>query len=626
MTEEEIVERATDILLEAVGLFDADRWWLIEQLAELCRETPQLPTWLVEEFEHWVDEGQAQEPEWIPVADALTDLSSRLPDPVLALVWCRLAWEREGDVLRHVQEADRLAALSRDEEFRALVDELNTWPLASDGHSREALARARRRLREHGPDQALDALVAELLDEEETAATGAAWAATALQEAQARGEALEEELKEVWARLHWNWMDGLGFGEARNRRELAGILTEVATHANWLPDENRFLYAIGFARASGLCGLHDQALGWLAHFQDDSDDPSLKAEAIVVEAEALFGLSQVSELSDLIRRRAQTVAQLGDSEQQGRLAVLANAIARVQLDWDGADRILDTINPDLLEPEGVALNSEIDEISRRVMRSEATCADVDALMELASRSRATDSGEVERVLLSVASMIAAGLGDPRSGSLHAQVETMRAGNDGHSGGEDLGLEFFATIGELVRLARDTPELALKRAQRLRDMPGMAERHFLLLVLLTAIAGLEVWLLGHYRAGLDSVAEGLRLCEDVVRVQRSSRERSRLRHLQLTLVELGLVAAEAAGDKRAIAELIEFQRFQSMPVAKQEPGVDDLPFDRISLLLAGAFEDYRPDDADLRITVVPTTLPWPSRFSTPGQGAALRVPR
>ena len=189
----------------------------------------------------------------------------------------------------------------------------------------------------------------------------------------------------------------------------------------------------------------------------------------------------------------------------------------------------------------------------------------------------------------------------------------------------MGPEFFAMLEDVSRLARDTPEAALARVQRFRDLPTTRARHFMLLVVDIACALIEVRMAGQYQAGLDSVEEGLRLCEKVIGTQRSSRERSRLRHLRLTLVEVGLVAAEAVGDTRAIAELIEFQRSQSMPVARQVPGIEDLPFERISLLLADRFEEYEPDDADLTLATVPTKLPWPARFSAVGEGATLRVP-
>ena len=121
MTEEEVYGQAVELVSQAARLTDADRWWVIEQVAELCRSHPWLAPALVEGFEEWVTEEQAEESDWFPVADVLADLSTRWPEPHLALVWCRLAWEREGEVLRCVEEADRLARLDgADEELLSL--------------------------------------------------------------------------------------------------------------------------------------------------------------------------------------------------------------------------------------------------------------------------------------------------------------------------------------------------------------------------------------------------------------------------------------------------------------------------------------------------------------------------
>lgn len=625
MTDEEIFDSALDLLGAAVQSVDADHWWAIEQLAGSCREHPWLPSELVGFLEEWIDEDEPPAEEWMTVADTLTHLGTRWPDPEIALVWWRLATEREDEVSRHVQEADRLAALSDEPLLRASIDGQGAFLLAGAGHGREALDRARRHLQEHGPDQSINSLVADLLEEEETASAGASWASAALQDAEARGETLEDDLRESWSRLHWKWLEGMA-DDPRHRREMTGILTEIAAHADWLGGERPDLYATGFARLSVWNELNDLALGWLGRVSDDCDDPFVTAEAAVLEVQALVGLARGADAADAIRRHGEVVARVGDAEQRSRLAVCANAIARTQLDWEGAERLLDLVDPEVISPDLLAIHGELDQINRRLMRHEAKRSDIDELLALAERSAAAGSADTEQMLTAHAATIATGLRDPRSHQLRLQADFIAVSQQVDTSQEMSGAGFMTMLSDLAVLGSQSNELMLERIYQLRSLPGVEDREGILLIFIVACAYLEVSVMGRYRDGLESVTEGLRVCDVMVRAQRSSRERARLRHMQLDLVELGLVAAEALRDKRAIAELIEFQRYQSMPVAKQEMEADDVPFDRISVILSGGADAYAPDDADVTFTVVPTRLPWESRFATAGEGAALQIPR
>ena len=65
-----------------------------------------------------------------------------------------------------------------------------------------------------------------------------------------------------------------------------------------------------------------------------------------------------------------------------------------------------------------------------------------------------------------------------------------------------------------------------------------------------------------------------------------------------LVELGLVAVEAVGAKRAVTQFIEFQRCDGRwpwPGAGRGRSV---AVEGISLFVTDRFQDYEPDDANL----------------------------